>query len=1352
MSVGLAPRARAANFFWDTNSSTAGIGGATGNWDTTTANWFNAGTSTSVPDGTGSTAAAAFTANDIAYFAGTAGTVTLTAPITVGGLNFGVGGYAIASGTSASTLTLAAPTGSNSPVITVNNNGFGTNRATIGATLAGTSGFTKTGNGTLVLTANNSAGLSGDIAIRGGSVVITNANQLGATSGSSISVTGVANNGNPGFSGGMLILQGVSSGAGSVSGGVTLNRELTLGGRGAGAANNGASALLTVGYNILGGGLTIGNSLGETRIWGTHGTTTVSGPVNIGTGGLAGFQGNGNFFISGPVSGVENSTDRFYKSGNIIASTLWLQNAANTFASTMRTDSGTVRVQTNGALGINNGATAVDFVNGGLEVRTDAPGGFSARNLRPRNNTTGNVLFVDRDITGPLGIGSSLINQTVTFGTFLREAGTGGTTFAFNGRNGFGVTVSTGTPTAGDYRGYTINNNSSGLLTINGNLLNHNNTNVVTMTIGGNADTVVNGSVLATTTALHAFTKAGTGLLIYAGTAGNYDGPTNISGGTLSFSDVGGFNDTSGIFIGSNAATNVPAALTYTGAAATLLKPLQLNTTTASINSYLNASGSGALTVSGTITALTGAKTLVLGGTNTADNTITSAIPNAGTSALSLQKIGLGTWVLGGAVSNTFTGSTTVSGGTLKLTDGASIDLLPDAGAVIFGTDVFTNAAGGTLSYTGGANAETVGALTGTSGHGVVNAVSGSLTFASLGSRTAGSSINVSNTGTVTVNGTSAFLNAGAYFNGADFAYSNAGTLRAPVYGSDAGFVDAIAGVATLTGGSHNRVTGAITAQTTASVNSLKIDGANNLTLASGQTLTVGVGAAAAGAGILLTGGSSTISGGTALAASVAGNDFTVRVEGPNTLTISTPMTTSTAGLTKSGAGTLVLGGANTYGGTVAVNEGTLQMASGGLLGATGVGLAVRQGATFDLNGVNVGTSASGTNAVNLLTGAGTITNTSGTQATLRIGEGGTTGALYTGLLTGNLALVKAGSGTSAGTFHFTGLNTFTGPVTLVAGNLDVTRLANIGQASGIGAGDAASEATNAASLVLNGGNLRYVGTNASGALEATQTPSVSIDRLFTLAGSGGIFSFGSYGNIVQTRAANNATLIFNNIADVAFSGTGTRTLTLGGDSVGDNEMRVRLRNNPNANEALSLTVSGGLWILNPATSNSYTGATTVSGGALRAVVSGAVLGIPTNSNITLSGGVLQVAGTSFTRTLGTGAGQVQLTAGDTGFAAGTADRLVVTLSSGGALTWGSGSFNPATSLVLGSSTALGETEITNNINLGTTARIITVNNNGNTGTMITAGILSGVISGGSTAGTLTKAGGGVLILGNANT
>jgi hypothetical protein len=119
LSVGLIPRARAANFFWDTNGATAGLGGATGNWDTTTANWFNAGAATTA-DGAGGTSAVTFTSADVAYFTGTSGDVGLGSPVTVGGLNFGSAGYRI-TGDATSTLTLAGA----SPSIRV---GFGRRR------------------------------------------------------------------------------------------------------------------------------------------------------------------------------------------------------------------------------------------------------------------------------------------------------------------------------------------------------------------------------------------------------------------------------------------------------------------------------------------------------------------------------------------------------------------------------------------------------------------------------------------------------------------------------------------------------------------------------------------------------------------------------------------------------------------------------------------------------------------------------------------------------------------------------------------------------------------------------------------------------------------------------------------------------------------------------------------------------------------------------------------------------------------------------------------------------------------------------------------------------------------------
>ena len=45
LAVGTPKPAKAANLFWDTTSGVAGLGG-TGAWDTTTANWFNAGSAT----------------------------------------------------------------------------------------------------------------------------------------------------------------------------------------------------------------------------------------------------------------------------------------------------------------------------------------------------------------------------------------------------------------------------------------------------------------------------------------------------------------------------------------------------------------------------------------------------------------------------------------------------------------------------------------------------------------------------------------------------------------------------------------------------------------------------------------------------------------------------------------------------------------------------------------------------------------------------------------------------------------------------------------------------------------------------------------------------------------------------------------------------------------------------------------------------------------------------------------------------------------------------------------------------------------------------------------------------------
>lgn len=1351
----------AIDLYWDSDGDANGTLGGSGVWNLSNLFWDPFGTdplsgSTNVAWSTG--------AFDTAVFGDMAGTVTLGSNVQSGGLRFDTSGYTIVpSGTE--TLTLAAAPGKTSPIIAVNSLTPGGNTATIAAILAGTSGFTKTGNGTLTLT-NNGNTFSGDLSIKQGQLVITHPGQLG-TGTTAISVTGIAQTGNPGYSGGSLVLQGSSASAGAT--GITLNREVSISGRGPGQVNN-TGGLVSIGYNTLASDLTFGSAAGENRVWATHGTTSVTGGVNIaGTGQGNIFQGNGNWYIGGVVTGSDFGNDRFIKTGQVIATTLWLQNSNNNFAQAVRADSGTVRVQANGALGINNGTGQIDLNSGAIEFRTDAAAGFANRTVRIRNNTTG-TFFFDHDITGELGIGSSLQNQTVTLGALTRDAGANVTNWTFNGRNGYNISLTSTAPVAADYRGITLTNNSSGTVTINGDVWNANNATASTFTVQGNGDSEITGSILATNAA-NVLTKGGTGTFTYRGTAGSYSGVTNINAGTLSFSNVGGFAGTSGINLASAA---LGGALNYIGAGETLAKTINLNSTTGPAFIQANqVRATNPFVISSNFTATgAGAKTLVLGGGNQLANEISGVIvENSGTNSTSVTKTGSGNWTLSGA--NTNTGALTVNAGTLtlKATAAGAVDIYKATGAVIFNADATTalsghlgsQTAGGVLQFDGftGGSQEALGALTPTAGHGRVviggTTTGSTLTFASLGTRTAGATLNLAPGGTSSIifsaapGGTNGIVGGYATYgaNGTDFLAAG-------------GTASAYTGATTLVSGSNSATTnfqldsGSVALGTSnASFNSLKLSGSalgTDVTLNGIATVTTG--------GILFdnTLGSASISGGTQLGA--ANSEVIVTTNGAgaatDVLTIGSAISSGTGQLTKAGTGTLVLSGASAFTGNVHINEGTVQMSGAtariGTSQAAGTVFNLRQGATFDLNGAG----ASGTIVIGALNGAGTITNSGGgsnTTSTLVIGNGATTTATsaFTGVLQDGsgpsvLNVTKDGTGTQ----YLTGQNSYTGVTTITRGTLAVTSLANGGLNSGIGASSNA-----AGNLVFNGGVLQYTGSNATVAM-ATQSPSTSTDRQFTLAGNGTIQSSGTYGNsFLATGAANSASLIFSNTSDLAFSGAGTRTLTLGGTSIGDNEMRIRLRDNPSAAiDYLSLTkADGGLWILNPTSSNTYGGTTTVSGGALRVAGSGAtVQGLSASSPLVLNGGVLETSGT-FTRTLGapvagTG-GTVQLPAGSSGFAAATPDRLVVTLG-GGALAWGSTNFAPS-ALVLGSSTALGETEITNDINFGGTARTITVNNNSNTGTMVTAGILSGVLSGNAGIG-FTKGGGGVLILGDANT
>ncbi|HOF18509.1 MAG TPA: autotransporter-associated beta strand repeat-containing protein, partial [Phycisphaerae bacterium] len=150
--------------------------------------------------------------------------------------------------------------------------------------------------------------------------------------------------------------------------------------------------------------------------------------------------------------------------------------------------------------------------------------------------------------------------------------------------------------------------------------------------------------------------------------ANTYTGPTTISGGILSTNLLANGGVASGIGMSSNDAANLVlngGTLQYTGPAVTIDRNFSLPQGSSS-GGTLDASGTGALTITGNVTGgTTGTKYLYLTGTNTDANTLSGAIADGSGSTTRLYKTGTGTWALSG--NNTYSNSTNVNEGVLLL-------------------------------------------------------------------------------------------------------------------------------------------------------------------------------------------------------------------------------------------------------------------------------------------------------------------------------------------------------------------------------------------------------------------------------------------------------------------------------------------------------------------------------------------------------------------------------------------------------------------------------------------------------------------------------------------------------------
>ncbi|MEK8050518.1 autotransporter-associated beta strand repeat-containing protein [Ideonella sp. DXS22W] len=639
------------------------------------------------------------------------------------------------------------------------------------------------------------------------------------------------------------------------------------------------------------------------------------------------------------------------------------------------------------------------------------------------------------------------------------------------------------------------------------------------------------------------------------------------------------------------------------------------------------ASSTGSAASAGAL-QLAGAGTLAVAG---AQLSLGGAITGPG--ALTVQ--GPGTLVLSGA--NTARGDTTVASGTLQLLGGADRA----------GSGALQVASGATLDLRDGASLSVPLRLAGT-----------------LASSNAGNALAATLSGAVTLAG-DATLQVGGAGLAISGAIADAGGARA--------LTKTGSGTLTLSGVNSSAGTLTVNAGTVVARNGQALSDSGLLQLAAGATLqlqadeTVG---ALAGAGAVVLDGATLAAG---------GNGASSLFDG---------VLSGRGGLTKQGAGTLTLNGANTYAGATQVQAGTLVLGASGTAGTLSA-VTVAAGAQLALQSAQV---------LGSLAGAGDVAL--GAQALSTGADGLST--RFDGTLSGSGSLTKQG----AGSFTLAGRNTHSGGTTVLAGQVVAGR-GSEGPASALLAGPLGTGAVTVAAgaavdlagwqvdnaFTLNGGTALV---NSLG--RAAMAGALTLAADTTLGVSGAQLSLG--GAITGPGALTvqgPGTLVLSG-ANTARGGTtvasGTLQLLGGADRAGSGALQVAsggtldLRDgaslsvplrlagtlaSSNAGNALAATLSGAVTLTGDATLQvggaglAISGAIADAGGARALTKTGS--GTLTLSGVNSSAGTLTVnAGTVVARN-----GQALSDSGLLQLAAGAtlqlqADETVGALAGGGAV------------------------------------------------------------------------------------
>lgn len=872
----------------------------------------------------------------------------------------------------------------------------------------------------------------------------------------------------------------------------------------------------------------------------------------------------------------------------------------------------------------------LDYISGTNNLQT-MPGYTPTANLRVTAATAGNVVLMDNTRPMITNVNSIMVTDPTARSISLGNAGTGnllrlGTNGGISMANGAGaVSVTQGTITVGHAP------NTGGELVLNNN-----------SAIGGNIMTV-NSVIDNNGTGVVTLTKTGTGAVIIGGN-NTYTGGTYVAAGRLTVSNNANALGTGTVTVadsgqltlqGVTVKNNIvldgrgPGTGGDSGTLRVENQAVVLGNVTLLSDSMIN-SGGGHGTIRGVISGsfgITGggsSGTVILGGNNTYTGTTTTGAGNlvvgeGGTSGTfgtgnivlanghvfinrsdtytisqtitsvsttatgGFNQYGPGTTVLTAA--NNFNGAVSVARGTLKLDFSA-------VGAPI--VSILNNNAlslrGGTLLMTGGTNAPnlqsfaSVRVFQGSSNVSAVSGTGGSMNVTLNGiTRDVGGTVNFNlpTSGGMTTTTANASIAGGSQTILGGYATVGNNTWAVSGTGATPGAITGLAAYNSgFAGGAGTDIDVAAGASAgSGAVNSLRFNAAGGSAVDATGGLTVATG------GILVTSNvganATSISGGTL----TSGNATDLIVHQHNTaadFTIGSNIT-GAIGLTKTGAGVLVLTGTNTYTGSTYVTGGTLSISAIENLGDTvGNHTLVLDGGTLRVTSSTVLTT---NHSVTLGATAVNTTHSAITSGTIDVASGvvfeiaGTTASTST-----RGGLIKEG----AGVLVLTGAANHGGGTVINAGILRLgaaNRLLDSTSAGGVHIASGAAFELNGFAETIN--SLTGTGTVRNGHASTSATLQVGVQG--TTSNSNGNIDM-TFDGLIENGAG--GTLA------ISKAGLGTLTLTnvnssfTGGLSITNGTVESASIANSGTNSALG---SGGNITLGGSTTVGtfrYTGAT----------------------------------------------------------------------------------------------------------------------------------------------------------------